>query len=207
MRFPLLIALSLALTAPVVVHAQALRPVEFYFDADALTVRPFVVPGEALSIERLTRMVERKPASMVERGQLAQLAMQAGQAQVGADMYRGALGRIDEANAAWRRLMWNYAWDLHRAGDTSGALAQWQRLITARGSTGRWVPPTLAMSLWTNGRRDEAVQWYAAAVRTEPNQWSGTDRHARLLPGWRPEDLAVLADVRAAWVAAPPRWP
>lgn len=208
MRLTLLFAFCLIAAFSVVSHAQSLRPVEFYFDADALTVRPFVVAGDTPSIERLTRIVERKPESIVERGQLAQLAMRSGQAQVGADLYRGALNRIDEINAHWRRLMWNYAWDLHRAGDTAGALAQWQRLITARsGSTASWVPPTLAMTLWTNGRRDEAVHWYAAAVRTEPNQWRGTERHAQLLPGWRAEDLAVLAEVHAAWVANPPRWP
>ena len=207
MRLPLCLALCLAIAAPTAAYAQALRPVEFYFDADALTVRPFVVAGETPSIERLTRMVERKPGLMVERGQLAQYAMQSGQPQVGADLYRGALARTDESNAVWRRLMWNSAWDLHRAGDTAAALAQWQRLITARGSTASWVPPTLAMSLWVNGRRDEALHWYAAAVRTEPAQWRGTERHARLLPGWRPQDLKVLADVHAAWAAAAPRWP
>lgn len=207
MRFRLSLALLLALGASVASHAQALRPAEFYFDPDALTVRPFVVAGETPSIERLTRMVERKPGLMVERGQLAQLAMRSGQAQVGADLYGGALSRIDETNAVWRRLKWNYAWDLHRAGDTAAALAHWQDLVTARGSTGSWVPPTLAMSLWANGRHSEAVQWYAAAVRTEPAQWRGTDRHAQLLPGWRADDLKHLADVHAAWVANPPRWP
>lgn len=209
MRHPLLFALCLVLAAPAALHAQASpRPVEFYFDADALTTRAFLEADETPSIERLTRTVERKPESMTERGQLAQLAMRAGQVQVGDDLYRGALARIDETHAAWRRLMWNRAWDLHRAGDAAGALVQFERLVAARGgSTAGWVPPTLAMSLWRNGRKAEAVQWYAAAVRTEPNQWRTTARHAQLLPAWREADRQVLGEVHAAWIANPPRWP
>lgn len=208
-RLALAAGLALAAAVPTVNAQQATpRPVEFYFDADALTVRPFLADGETPAVDKLTRMIERKPTLMVERGELAQYAMRTGQAAVGSDLYRGALARIDETNATWRRLMWNYGWDLHRAGDTAAALAQFQRLAAARGgSTGSWVPPTLALSLWANGRQAEAVQWYAAAVRTEPNQWRTTAQYARLLPAWRPADRDMLAQVHAAWVANPPRWP
>lgn len=210
MKLPsLFVAIVLAVSTVATASAQSLpKPAEFYFDADALTVRPFVAPGDTPSIERLTRMVERKPDAVVERGQLAQLAMRSGQLQVGRDLYAGALARIDDSNAGYRRLLWNYAWDLHRNGDTAGALAQFQRLLTARGGTkASWVPPTLALSLWSNGRKAEALQWYAAAVRTEPAQWRTTAGYAQLLPTWREADRATLAAVHAAWVADPPHWP
>lgn len=210
MRPSVLLAACLAVAvATPAVHAQALpRPAEFYFDADALAARPFLEPGAQPSIERLTRIVERKPESIVERAQLAQLAMRGGNLRVGRELYAAAIARVGESNAHYRRLLWNYGWDLHRAGDAAGALAQWQALATSRGgSRASWLPPTLAMSLWANGRKDEAVQWYAAAVRTEPAQWRAAAHHARLLPDWREQDRALLAQVHAAWVAAPPRWP
>lgn len=210
MRPAVLLAACLVLaTAAPALHAQSLpRPAEFYFDADALAVRPFVEAGAPPSIERLTRIVERKPESIVERGQLAQLAMRGGNVRVGRELYAAAIARVGESNAHYRRLLWNYGWDLHRSGDAAGALAQWQALAASRGgSRAAWLPPTLAMSLMANGRRDEAVQWYAAAVRTEPAQWRATAQHARLLPDWSEADRALLAQVHAAWVANPPRWP
>lgn len=69
------------------------------------------------------------------------------------------------------------------------------------------VPPTLALVLWTLDRREEAVRWHAAAVRTEPLRWRDLAHLASLLPDWREQDRATLAEVAAAWKAAPPAWP
>ena len=52
-----------------------------------------------------------------------------------------------------------------------------------------------------------AVAWYAAAVRTEPGQWSDAANFAGLLPDWREEERATLAEVLAAWQEKPPAWP
>ncbi|MGH8080655.1 MAG: tetratricopeptide repeat protein, partial [Lysobacter sp.] len=50
-------------------------------------------------------------------------------------------------------------------------------------------------------------QWYAAAVRSEPDQWRDASRYAQLLPEWRASDRAALAEVQKAWAANPPNWP
>ena len=63
------------------------------------------------------------------------------------------------------------------------------------------------MVLWTLDRKDEAVHWYAAAVRTEPDQFRDTSRHAQVLPEWTDGERATLADVQAAWARNPPSWP
>ena len=104
-------------------------------------------------------------------------------------------------------MVWNYGWDLYRAGDDEGAFTQWRTLVEARSVTAAWMPPTLALSLWSLGRKEEAVQWYAAAVRSEPQLWNTTAQFARLLPEWSEADRAVLAEVQAAWAANPPSWP
>ncbi len=57
------------------------------------------------------------------------------------------------------------------------------------------------------GQKQEAVQWYAAAVRTEPTQWSTTANYGQLLPQWREDERVSLAEVQQAWAAAPPAWP
>lgn len=185
------------------------RQVEFYFDADASTLRPVLDlkdPSPAV-LERLTRTVERRPQdSALEAAQLAHYAMRNGQLDVGRDLYARALARIDLTNGLWKPVKWTYGWDLYRAGDTAAALRQWGE-VAHRSGTASWMPPTLALGLWTAGRRDEAVRWYAAAVRTEPGQWSTPARYAQLLPQWREAERAALAEVQAAWAARPPSWP
>lgn len=191
-------------------QAQALpKPAEFYFEADALAVKPIVAvreTGDAAS-QKLLRVVQRNPRAVAERAQLAHIAMQAGRVELGRQLYTDALARVTSSDGLYRPLLWNYGWDLYRSGDDQAALAQWQQLVAARNSTASWIPPTLAMVLWSLDRRDEAVQWYAAAVRTEPAQWASTARHAQLLPDWTESERATLAEVHAAWAANPPTWP
>ena len=189
--------------------AQALpRPAEFYFDAEPNTTRPIVAIRETgdAAVQKLLKAIERNPRAKEEHAQLAHLAMESGRADLGRDLYARTLSRVSDTDALWRPVVWNYGWDLYRSGDATGALVQWQQLV-ARRSDGSWVPPTLALALWRNDRKDEAVQWYAAAVRTEPQQWRDPANFPRLLPDWREEERAALAEVQAAWAANPPAWP
>lgn len=190
--------------------AQALpRPAEFYFDAEPSTTRPIVAIKETgdAAAQKLLKVIERNPRAKAEHAQLAHLAMEAGRVDLGKDLYTRTFARVSDTDALWRPVVWNYGWDLYRNGDASGALAQWQQLVTTRRSNGSWVPPTLALALWRNDRKDEAVQWYAAAVRTEPQLWRDPANFPRLLPDWREEERAILAEVQAAWAANPPAWP
>lgn len=197
--------LAVGLVAAGTATAQSLgRPAEFYFESDANTVKPI---SEETSAQKLLKRMERDPRAKAEAAQLAHIAMDSGRTELGRELYARALSRIDRTDVLWRAVMWNYGWDLYRAGDAEGALDQWQTLQSARASTASWIPPTNALVLWTLGRKDEAVQWYAAAVRTEPRDWATAANHARLLPGWRENERAVLAEVQAAWAANPPAWP
>ncbi|WP_235568823.1 MULTISPECIES: tetratricopeptide repeat protein [unclassified Lysobacter] len=185
------------------------KPAEFYFDADANTTKPVVVvrdTGEA-AMQKLSRIIERKAGADAEAAQLAHLAMEAGRVELGRQLYARALSGLDATDGIWRSVMWNYGWDLYRAGDDKGAFEQWRTLATTRGVTASWMPPTFALVLWSMGRKDEAVQWYAAAVRTEPLQWNTTAQYARLLPAWTEAERKMLTEVQAAWAANPPKYP
>ncbi|MGO1070856.1 tetratricopeptide repeat protein [Lysobacter sp. CA199] len=190
--------------------AQSLsKPNEFYFDADAQTVKPVIAvreTGEA-AMERLAKILERKPNAPTEAAQLAHLAMQAGRNELGRQLYARALREIDSGSSYWRSINWNYAWDLYRSGAFDEAFKQWVTLHNARSVNAAWMPPTYAVALWSLGRKDEAVQWYAAAVRTEPDQWRDASRYAELLPQWRAADRGTLAEVQKAWAIDPPTWP
>ena len=185
------------------------RPAEFYFDDDATTTRPVVAVKESgdAAVEKLVKAIDRDPRAKAEHAQLAHLAMAGGRSDLGRELYARTLARVTSNDTLWRPVLWNYGWDLYRAGDALAALEQWAPLVSARRSNASWVPPTLALGLWTAGRKDEAVAWYAAAVRTEPQLWRDPANFSRLLPDWREAERAVLAEVQAAWAANPPTWP
>ncbi len=189
------------------VSAQSLpKPAEFYFDADANATQPLVATDKSgdAAVQDLLKAMERDPRDLAATAHLARIAMQGGREQLGRELYLRALSQVDVANRYYRPLMWSFGWDLFRLGHHEEALEQWRTLVLSRGVTGEWMPQTLSLALWSVGRREEAVEWYAAAVRTEPQDWSTTARYEALLPGWSQDERATLAEVHAAWAANPP---
>ena len=207
LRFPL--ALGLVMCS-LLAHAQALPgPKEFYFDADPQTTRAIVaVPGSGDAVvDRLAANIARKPGDVESRAQLARTAMASGRLDMGEELYRTARKNAAGNQRLARAVAWNHGWDLYRADEPARALEQWAGLIGGWPSAPSWQPPTLALALWKLGRKQEAVAWYAAAVRTEPGQWSDAANFAGLLPDWREEERATLAEVLAAWQEKTPAWP
>jgi Tfp pilus assembly protein PilF len=190
--------------------AQTLpKPKEFYFDEDRSVTRPIVVveglQGDALA-EQLVKIRERGRKAVEATAQLAQVAIAGGRVELGKSLYQQALDSTQAGGTLWRSISWNYAWNLYRAGDFQAALSHWAGAINGTGAPS-WVPPTLALGLWSADRKTEAVQWYAAAVRTEPNLWSDPANFGRLLPTWNDSERSKLAEVHAVWQANPPAWP
>lgn len=203
-----LAALVLAVL-PFGLSAQELpRPKEFYFEPDAHVTRPLeLYPGsDDATVDRLiqARRGGRRDANLAT-AQLAHISYALGDPETGNALYQEAKKRPDSSRQR-DSLHWNHGWDLYRIGDIAGALGEWRIAGAERLRGPAWVPPTLALGLWRLDRRDEAVRWYAAAVRTEPGLWTVPDLD-RLLPDWSAEDRAVLAEVAEAWRAAPPSWP
>lgn len=189
-------------------YAQALpKPKEFYFDQSKYAA-PIVVAqgeGEAL-VDALVKERERGRRSRDATAQLAHIAFSEGRAELGKTLYQQALSDGQADRGIGRSISWNLGWDLYRNGEIRPALETWAPLLDDLGGPS-WIPPTMALVLWKLDRKGEAVQWYAAAVRTEPQLWSNATNYPRLLPGWRDEDRAALAEVLAAWQADPPTWP
>ena len=204
----LLGALVLA-SLPFGLCAQELpRPKEFYFEPDTeLTQLIELYPGsDDATIDLLIKARDRgRRDGVLATVQLARIAYAAGRADTGAALYDEARQRPEGVRMRGS-LHWNHGWDLYRSGDIPAALEQWRIAGAERLKGPAWLPPTLALGLWQLDRRDEAVSWYAAAVRTEPQLWSAPDL-ARLLPDWTEGDREILARVVAAWQVAPPSWP
>lgn len=189
--------------------AQGLPKIaEFYFDDDA-AARPVqaLPPEQPDLVEQLMKLRERGRKGVEATVQLAAIAYAESRVELGDKLYQEALAAVSENSSQARGIRWNQGWSLYRHGNAEGALQQWSAAAQAARGNGAWVPPTLALALWTLGRRDEAVQWYAAAVRTEPQLWNDRSRLAQLLPAWKDEERARLAEVQQAWAANPPAWP
>jgi tetratricopeptide (TPR) repeat protein len=190
-------------------HAQSLAKIEeFYFDVDSAASPLRVVSQEGdEAIEPLMKLRERGRKAVEATSQLARIAIAQGRVDLGTSLHQEALASAPAGSIQGRAVRWNYAWDLFHLGNVEAALAQWAEVhATTRGNPG-WVPVTYALALWTQGQHDDAVRWYAAAVRTDPQLWSSPDNLAALLPEWREQDRAVIAQVHARWSAAPPAWP
>ena len=202
------LATLLALLAGVA-HAQAVtKPKEFYSDADALTARRLVAAqgeGDALAAE-LVRMREKGRKTIEATVQLAHIAMSDKRAELGKSLYEQAVSGASLTSGIGRAVRWNYAWDLYRNEDFAPAYGLWSELAAGFGNPA-WLPPTMALSLWSLDRKAEAVQWYAAAVRTEPGLWGDPANYPTLLPDWRDQDRQRLIEVYNAWAANPPTWP
>jgi len=201
---------ALLVLVPFALCAQDIpRPKEFYFEVDAEVVRTLeLYPGDDdATVERLLKARERgrRGEGALASAQLARIAYAGGRTDTGRALYAEAVARADGARMR-DAMHWNHGWDLYRSGDVAAALEQWRIAGAERLKGPSWLPPTLALGLWRLDRREEAVRWYAAAVRTEPQQWRAPDLE-RLLPDWTDADRATLAEVAAAWQANPPSWP
>src|SRR3546814_19933295 len=139
--------------------------------------------------------------------QLAHIAYASDRPETGSALYARVLADLGNNSRMRQSVLWNHGWDLYRAGDAAAALSRWREAGIETYNNPGWVPPTLALGLWPLDRREEAVQWYAAAVRTEPMHWRDPANLPALLPDWREEDRATLAAVAAAWAKAPPKRP
>lgn len=184
-------------------------PKEFYFDEDRSTTRAIVVvPGQGDAVvDKLAAIVQRDPRAADARAQLGGLAIAGGRRELGDQLFKAALAMLVSGSQQYRVVAWNYGWALYRAGDAEQALHQWLSLAGGRPATPDWLPPTLALTLWKLGRKDEAVAWYAASARTWPDKWSDPASLATAVPDWSDEDRSSLAEVQAAWQANPPAWP
>ncbi len=190
-------------------QAQSLpKPVEFYFDEDSAAKPIHAVPAEqADAVDQLMKMRERGRKGVEATAQLASIAYGEGRDELGAKLYDEALSAVVGSSVQARGIRWNMGWDLYRRGNAEAALDAWLKAADNMRGNPSWLPPTLALALWKLDRKDEAVSWFAAAVRTEPDQWRDAGRFPQLLPGWKDAERTQLAEVQQAWQANPPAWP
>lgn len=206
--FRIFLTVALAVLASAA-QAQVLsKPKEFYFYPDTAAVPIVAIKGEGETlVQSLLKARERGRDVVESTAQLARISFQTGKVDLGKQLYMQAIGDRRTDRGIGRSVVWNYAWDLFRVGEYQEALKLWAPLEKTALREPDWAPPTFALVLWKLDRKTEAVKWYAAAIRTEPQLWNNPANFPKLLPDWRDEDRSALAEVLASWQANPPAWP
>lgn len=98
---------------------------------------------------------------------------------------------------------WSYGWALFNLGEDGCALAQWRRAAALAGGHPYWLPYAAAESYWRLGRQRLALQWFAAAVRSQPSRW-GSEASIRASTygrNWSDAQRSMLIDMLHAWQA------
>src|SRR5690606_35961154 len=94
---------------------------------------------------------------------------------------------------------WNYGWALFNGADTASALKQWQIAAELHSGNPSWVPTTMAVGLWLTGYNARAVEYYAAAVNSDPDRWSNAVDVAQATADWGANEKLAIEAVHAAW--------
>ena len=98
-----------------------------------------------------------------------------------------------------RHAHWNYGWALFSSADNAGALQHWQAAAELHGGHPTWVPTTFAIGLWLTGHNDRAIEYYAAAVASDPDRWGEAGGVAEATRDWSANEKLAIEAVQAAW--------
>jgi tetratricopeptide (TPR) repeat protein len=202
------IALCLPITplapanAPAPVPGAVPFPAARYTDADSAAIAVHPRPGNKAAFRRtIDRRLQANPRDVLALTHRAHFHYLGGHPKEGQRDYERALSLTTPGSEAHRHVLWSWGWSLYDSGDAAQALEKWQTNVALANGHPYWVPYTFALAAWKLDRRADAIAWFEAAVRSNP-QWGTAQGRAERTAQWRDEETAVLAEVVAAWEAA-----
>ena len=187
----------------VALHAQApALPVasESYGEDDPAAVRPKPIdPTDVRARQMLEQVLQYDPENVSARIQNANLMIARGLRQRGLGEYEYVRRVAQSDPKKLRQVIWNYGWALFETGDARRAIAEWMEAEKLHGGHPIWVPTTYAVGLWAAGDRDLAVQFYRAAVNSNPRRWGEERGLGEATRDWKPNEKVAIEAVYAAW--------
>lgn len=175
-------------------------PQETYGENDPAAVRPKPIdPLDAGARKMLEQILQYDPENVSARIQNANLMIARGLRQRGLGEYEYVRRVAQKDPKLLRQVVWNYGWALFDTGDAPRALAEWREAERLHGGRPQWVPTTYAVGLWVAGERDLAVQFYRAAVNSNPRRWGEERGLAEATRTWSANEKLAIEAVYAAW--------
>ena len=196
---------SVLLAFLLVAGAQAQDPTlpvaaETYGEDDPAAVRPKAIdPTDVRARQMLEQVLQYDPENVSARIQNANLMIARGLRQRGLGEYEYVRRVAQSDPKKLRQVIWNYGWALFETGDARRALAEWMEAERLHGGQPAWVPTTYAVGLWVAGDRDLAVQFYRAAVNSNPRRWGEERGLTEAIRAWAPNEKVAIEAVYAAW--------
>jgi tetratricopeptide (TPR) repeat protein len=196
--------LAAALLAVFVAPLQAQQPLprasESYGEDDTAAVRPKPIdPTDVRARQMLEQVLQYDPENVSARIQNANLMIARGLRQRGLGEYEYLRRLAGQDPKKLRQVVWNYGWALFETGDARRAVAEWMEAEKLHGGHPIWVPTTYAVGLWVAGDRDLAVQFYRAAVNSNPRRWGEERGLTEATRAWTPNEKLAIEAVYAAW--------
>lgn len=175
-------------------------PLEAYGEDDPAALRPKAIdPTDARAREMLEQILQYDPENVSARIQNANLMIARGMRQRGLGEYEYVRRVAARDPKLLRQVVWNYGWALFETGDARRALAEWMEAERLHGGRPIWVPTTYAVGLWVAGDRDLAVQFYRAAVNSNPRRWGEEKGLKEAIRAWNANEKVAIEAVYAAW--------
>ena len=112
--------------------------------------------------------------------------------------YAPAFALAENDAFAERHVRWSYGWSLLALSAPREALAQWQRARALHGGEPFWYGYTVPTALWMSGDTKLAIEYFDAAVRSNP-EWGRRSGLRKRTAHWRAHERRVIALVADAW--------
>lgn len=101
-----------------------------------------------------------------------------------------------------RRALWSLGWSAFNRDEPRQAMAFWQQAADTYDGRPGWLPYSMAVAAWTAGDEALALDWYDAAVRSDP-QWRQAEGVESRTLRWKPREREVVQWVFKAWSMRP----
>lgn len=175
-------------------------PAALYADNDPAAVRPDPLdPRDRDARRQLDQVLKSNPGNVPARVLDAWNLFERGNRGRATQAFEDAIKTAPPGSLPLRHAHWNYGWALFASADNAGALSHWRTAADLHGGHPTWVPTTLAIGLWLTGHTDRAIEYYAAAVASDPDRWGEVTGVAEATRDWSANEKLAIEAVQAAW--------
>lgn len=183
-----------AVTAPLPVAAER------YPDKDAAAVMPEVIGAtDTRGRQELEQLLEYSPQHVPARVKHAFHLLTRGLNRRATQEFEYAIRVAKPESLSARHAYWAYGWGLFRMAEYRKAIEQWMQAERLHGGQPAWAPWTYAIGLWVAGDTDLAVEFWSAAVRSDPERWGASRGLEREIRDWPANQRLAAEALQAEW--------
>lgn len=197
----MILAIALLAMASLVRAAEPVPPPDgIYADNDPAAVRPVLLdPQDRDARRQLDQVLKTNPGNVPARVLNAWMLFEYGSRPRALQAFQEALRSAPDGSLPLRHAHWNLGWALFASADHTGALEHWRAAAALHGGKPSWVPTTFAIGLWLTGHSERSIEYYQAAVDSDPDRWGDAAGVAEATRDWGANEKLAIEAIQAAW--------